>query len=169
MPIFDGAFRRNKLRYVAQCLLAAGAFTVILALLKNISNTTVVASLGSTGFIVFTMPQRRAARGRYLIGGYVVGIASGMLFLCLSRWVAVPDTFAGIPHFPDVLFGPLAVAVAMFVMVITNTEHPPAAGVALGFVFLNHIGWLAPTAVLAGIASLHLAHVLLRPVLRDLL
>ena len=61
----------------------------------------------------------------------------------------------------------LAVGVAMLFMAVTNTEHPPAAGTALGmasrefdiFIFLSIIGAVALLAVLK---------LAIRPYLRDL-
>jgi len=87
----------------------------------------------------------------------------------LSRIVQLPDQIGLIPDFPRVVFGAAAVALATFLMVVTNTEHPPAAGVALGFVFLEEWHWLAPVAVLIGIVVLSLVRHVLRNSLRNLL
>ena len=35
-----------------------------------------------------------------------------------------------------IIFGSLATSMAMFVMVVTRTEHPPAAALALGLVLV---------------------------------
>jgi CBS-domain-containing membrane protein len=62
----------------------------------------------------------------------------------------------------------LAVGGAMLVMSTTNTEHPPAAGTALG-VAMGGSAWRLLLGVVVGAAVLALIHRLLRPVLRDLI
>jgi CBS-domain-containing membrane protein len=64
--------------------------------------------------------------------------------------------------------GAIAVAVAGLLMVSTNTEHPPAAGVALGLVLQP---WTYPTVVfvLASAVFLSIAKHFLKPVMIDLL
>ena len=53
-------------------------------------------------------------------------------------------------------------------MVITDTEHPPAAGVALGFV-LHGWDYFTVIVVLMGIVSISILKFLLKPVLINLL
>ena len=60
-----------------------------------------------------------------------------------------------------------AVGITMFVMVVFDLEHPPAAGTALGIAILG-AGEGAILAVLIGSVVLALAHHLLRRWLRDL-
>ncbi len=90
----------------------------------------IIASLGATAFTVFSMPRSYAAEPRRVIGGYGFGIAVGLLCHLSMRWstslVAEETTL--------VVFGSLAVALAIFAMAATNTEHAPAAGIALGLV-----------------------------------
>ncbi|MFW6132359.1 MAG: HPP family protein [Planctomycetota bacterium] len=169
MNLFDSHFRRNKLHYLLQCLLASAAMFTVLAAMRSTSNTAVMASLGASAFIAFTMPQRHVSRARFLIGGYVVGTAAGTAAWWLTRFVPLPEQFVFIADFPHVVFGAAAVGLAIFVMVVTNTEHPPAAGLALGFAILEQWSWLTPAVVLGGIAGLCGVKLLLRPVLRDLL
>ena len=66
------------------------------------------------------------------------------------------------------LIAVLSVGLSALLMVLTDTEHPPAAGTALGLVV---VGW-APSSivfVLVGALTLSIIHLLLRPHLRDLL
>jgi hypothetical protein len=72
-----------------------------------------------------------------------------------------------IPHSSALLVGALAVGSSMFVMVVTDTEHPPASGTALGTA-ITGFSWQAGVAVAASAVLLSLAHYLLRRVLRDL-
>jgi CBS-domain-containing membrane protein len=62
----------------------------------------------------------------------------------------------------------LSVGLSILLMVLTNTEHAPAAGTALGLV----VGGWAPSAilfVLLGAVILSAVHMLLRPHLTNLL
>ncbi len=125
--IIDAKFKRNKKKYILQCLMAAAAISIILLFMDFIFNDAVLVAFGATCFVVFTMPHQKTSNPRRIIGGYLVGIgiAVGMRFL------------EGIIFDHDIqrvviIAGALAVALSIFMMSITNTEHPPAAGVALG-------------------------------------
>ncbi len=169
MKLIDIKFRRHKSGYVFQCALAGIAMAVVLAVLTNISNTAVIAALGASLFIVFALPHTDASRPRFLIGGYVIGMAGGALCYWLRYMIPLPEHLGIIPAFPQVVFGAVAVALVAMVMVITNTEHPPAAGLALGFVLLDEWRWITLIAVMSGIVALCLIKALLKPFLRDLL
>ena len=125
--LIDKKFKRNKKKYIVQCLMAAVSISAILISLNTFFNTAVLASFGATSFIVFAMPHQKTSNPRRLIGGYVVGIAVGAGMCCLVS--ALPFHEAG---WLISLSGALAVALSIFLMTMTNTEHPPAAGVALG-------------------------------------
>jgi CBS-domain-containing membrane protein len=146
--------------------LAMLAILLVLLVLDTISNTVIIAALGASLFVAFTMPKARTSKARYLIGGYLVGIVSGVACYLLSRL----PFFAQVPVIGtrlDVVFGALSVGLAMFVMVVTNTEHPPAAGLALSFA-LNEWNVLTIVVVVVGIVSLSIIKKLLEPVLVDL-
>jgi CBS-domain-containing membrane protein len=169
MLFFDKNFLNDKLRYVLQCSLAAVGVLISLALLKSISNAAVIAALGASTFIVFVLPQTQSARARYLIGGYICGVAVGVFCYWLRHVIPLPQRFGAIPEFPQVVLGAAAVGLATFVMVVTNSEHPPAAGLSLGFVFLDEWRWMTPVAVLAAICVLCLTKRLLKRALHNLL
>jgi CBS-domain-containing membrane protein len=164
--MFDRGFRKHKARYVLQCALATLAVLIVLLILDTISNTVIIAALGASSFIVFAMPGERVSRSRFLIGGYLVGTASGVL----CHYLSVSPLFAQISAlqgYVDAVFGALAVGLATFAMVITNTEHPPAAGLALGFV-LDEWSHFTIVVVIVGIVLLAAIRRLLQPILIDL-
>jgi len=166
MQIFDSKFTQNKLWYLLQCLLATVSVLLVLLALDTISNTAITAALGASCFIVFTMPHAQVSRPRVLIGGYVVGLGAGTLCYFLSQLNWPASLFA--MEQSHLVFGALAVGLAIFVMVVTNTEHPPAASLALGLV----LGKWAPVAIvviLVGIVALVLLKCLIKPILKDLL
>ena len=165
--IFDTKFQTYKTRYMFQCLLTACAVCVVLLILNTMSDTAIIAALGASSFIVFTMPGVQASRPRFLIGGYIVGTIVGCLCHSLTTLPFFTQLFLD-QSCVRVIFGAVAVGLAMFLMVITDTEHAPAAGLALGFV-LNDWDYVTVIVVIIGVVSLSVLKLLLKPVLIDLL
>lgn len=168
MRILDREFRHHVLRYLLQCGLATVAILIILLcrhmlLDREILGTAILGALGASAFIVFTMPETRSARPRFLIGGYVVGIAVGCFCYALLHSSLFVDSGEA-----RIVLGGLSVGLAIFLMVITDTEHPPAAGVALGLV-LNPWDPSALIPVLGGVMIMSILRYLLKSLLRNLL
>lgn len=163
----DEKFRENKLRYVLQCLLATVTVMGVLLVLDTLAATAIIASLGATSFIAFTMPHAESCRPRYLLGGYALGITIGSLFKLL--WMS-PMLSANpfLSERGDVVFGALAIGCTIFLMVLLNFEHPPACGMALGVV-LNEFNLRVLFIVILGVAVLTALKTLLKPMLRNLL
>ena len=91
---------------------------------------------------------------------------------CVGRWLCAIPALARLPVFSlhsCVLCGALAVGLAILAMVITDTKHPPAAGLALGLVLNEACDGRVLAVVLIGIVSLSLAKEVLKPLLIDLL
>ena len=167
MKIFDEKFSNNKMRYILQCFLATLSVFVILLLLDAVANAIIIAALGSSTFIVFAMPEAQVSRPRFLIGGYIAGISMGLLCHYLSL-LPLLTRLSIIQEFPHVVFGALSVGLTIFVMVITDTEHPPAAGVALALI-LNELSYMTIFVAMAGIVSLCIIRYLFKSALRNLL
>ena len=153
----DARFRPHWVSYVIQSVLATAAVLAALAALRQ-QNLVVAASLAATAFTVFAMPGNVTARARNVVGGHIIGLIFGCLFALLS-----PDSGLG----RDGLYA-LAVGSSMFTMAITNTEHPPAAGTALGVVIAGFSARVV-LGVVVGVAILAVIHQGLRPFLRDLI
>jgi len=168
MRLLDRAFGGNRRRYVLQCVLSAPSMFVILAIFNSISNAAVIAALGASNFIVFVSPRKNLSRPRYLIGGYAVGLAVGAACFWLSHWMVLPPRLGLMADLPFVVFGASAAGLATFVMVITDTEHPPAAGASLGLVLLEQWSWTVPFAIMAAVVLLCLIKRLLKRFLMDL-
>ena len=162
----DDKFRTHWVRYVGQSLMAAISVLVVLLILDSVKQTVLIASLGASAFIAFTIPCSQYSRPRYLIGGYLVGMVVGGTSFLLASWLA--ETAMLDMHQAQIVFGALATGMAMFLMVVTDTEHPPAASLALGFV-LNEWDALTVLAVLSGIVALTSIKEVLKPRLMDLL
>lgn len=165
MRFFDQHFKDNKAQYIGQCTLATLGVFIILHTLDARSNAALVGSLGASTFIVFVFPQAHNSSPRFLLGGYGVGI----LFGSLCAWLTgVMAQSGAVPYISVIHFAALAVGLSIFVMVLTDTEHPPAAGVALGLV-LNDCNLHSVLVVAAGIACLTALRTLLRPMMVNLI
>lgn len=159
--------RKEKARRtLMQCSLAALVVLIVLFLLDAVTQTVLIASLGASAFIAFALPRSLHSSPRHLIGGYVVGMLAGALMWLVS----VPWQFANpvLEHAVTILFGALAIGLAMFLMVVTKTEHPPAAALALGLV-LNEWDMVTLLVVFSGVIALSLLKRLVLPVLMDLI
>lgn len=167
MKLFDEKFRNNKLSYILQCYLAALSVFVILLVFDRMSNAVVIAALGSSTFIIFTMPKAQVSKPRFVIGGYIVSISMGLLCYYLS-FSPLLESITIIQELSHIVFGALSVGLAIFGMVITDTEHPPAAGLALGLI-LDEWSFMTIVATFAGIIILSVIRYLLRSMLQNLL
>jgi len=164
---FEGHLRQENLRrYLLQCTLAGVVVFLLLLLLDAVTQTVLIAALGSSTFIAFALPRSLHSGPRHMIGGYIAGILSGCLMAILNTAVDLADLMPA--HAAIIVFGAVATALAMFIMVVTKTEHPPAAALALGLV-LNEWNLLTLLVILAGIVSLSMLKRLVLPVLMDMI
>ncbi|MGC9366445.1 MAG: HPP family protein [bacterium] len=155
--ILDPKFGPHWLSYIFQSLLATVAIFVVLITLRQ-QNLLVAASLAATAFTVFVIPNSMAASSRNVVGGHVVGLIFGSLFALFPQNT---DLAMDLMH-------ALAVGSSILVMSVTNTEHPPAAGTALGVVIAG-FSYRIVLGVVMGVAILAMIHRLLKPVLIDLI
>jgi CBS-domain-containing membrane protein len=138
---------------------------VLLLVLDAVTQTVLIASLGASAFIAFAVPLSLHSSPRHMIGGYIVGILAGGSMSYLYTSLDISIVF--IENAAIIVFGALAMSMAMFVMVVTKTEHPPAAALALGLV-LNEWNLLTLGVVLAGIVGLSIFKRMVLPLLMDL-
>lgn len=167
MKYLDQEFIRHKGRYLFQASLAALSMFVVLMILDARSNSAVIAALGASSFIIFVVPEAKVSRPRFMIGGYVVGIASGYVCHGLSH-LSFPPALAFAGNFSMEIFGALAVGLAIFLMTVTDTEHPPAASLALGLV-LNDFNHGTLIVVMSGVVSLCVLRWMFKPIMKNLI
>ena len=152
----DREFRQHWKNYVLQSLLATFSIFIVLYFL-SLQHAVIIASIGATAFIIFAMPGTVTAKPRNVMGGHTTGLIIGSL--CSM-----------IPH-PTVFYAALsyslAVGLAIFIMVVTDTEHPPAAATALGFA-ISGFSMKTAIALILSIVVLSLVHYFFRPHLKDL-
>ena len=145
-------FKKLWKNYLLQSLLAATAL-LILVLVLGRDKMVVISAMGATAFIVFATPKSYSAQTRNVIGGHLVGLASGAIFY-----------FTALPY---LLEYPLAVGIAIFVMVALDVEHPPAAGTALAVV-INEVSPEAFVTIMVSALVLSQCRYYLRNYLKDL-
>jgi CBS-domain-containing membrane protein len=158
--------RRDKFkRYAMQCGLAGVVVLILLLVLDAVTQTVLIAALGASAFIAFAMPRSLHSDPRYLVGGYVIGMLSGSAMSLIDSQIVVSSVV--LSHAVMIICGALAISFTMFMMVVTRTEHPPAAALALGLV-LNEWNLLTLLVVLLGVIGLSLVKQLVLPILMDL-
>jgi CBS-domain-containing membrane protein len=149
-------FRQFWGHYVLKSLLATLSVFIVLYFL-SLQHAIIIASIGATAFIVFAMPDNITAQARNVIGGQLVGLFFGFLFSLFPQPALIYS----------IIVYSLAVGASIFTMVVTNTEHPPAAGTALG-VAITGISLDVFIAVVMSIILLSLTHRFFKPYMRDL-
>jgi CBS-domain-containing membrane protein len=165
--LIDKKFRKNKIKYIAQCILATLTILAVLIFLDVLNETAIITALGASAFIVFTMPTQYSSDPRRLIGGYSVGLIVGFIFYLFST-SEIGSTLFGNHTTPLVIFGSISVGVAVFIMALTNTEHAPAAGIALGLV-INRWDYLTIIFIIIAILWLTSIRLILKDHLMDLI
>lgn len=145
-------FRRLWKYYLLQSLLAT-VFLSVLVFLLGKDKMVVISAIGATAFIIFAMPKTVSAQTKNVIGGHLVGLASGAVFY-----------FTALPYFLEY---PLAVGIAIFLMVALGVEHPPAAGTALAVV-INEVSPEVFVTIMVSALVLSQCRYYLRNYLKDL-
>ena len=137
----------------------------MLIFLNILTETAIIAALGASTFIVFTMPSSYSSDPRRLFGGYIVGISIGLFFSMLMEFIQLFEESNYIYKY--VIFGSISVGISIFIMTITNTEHAPAAGISLGLV-INPYTLETIAFIIVAIIWLYFIKRLLQPYLIDL-
>ena len=136
--LFDPKIKENGWRYLGQVALATAALFAVVFVEELITGriggqAVIVAAIASTAFLLFIMPHSRPSRPRNALGGHAVALSVGVLFALFGDTETGRETVRG-TAFYFALFAAGSVGLSMFLMAATNTEHPPAAGTALGVV-----------------------------------
>jgi CBS-domain-containing membrane protein len=167
MRLFDKKFRKNVHRYAFQCILATLTILAVLFFLDVLTEAAIIAALGASAFVVFAIPNSYSSDSRRLIGGYIVGIIVGIFCYFISITIPSNNFFTN-TEMSLIVFGAIAVGISIFIMTVTNTEHPPAAGIALGLV-INPWTWLTIVFILCAVIWLSGVRKILKPYLMDLI
>ena len=168
MPhVLDQYIHSKWAHYVFQCGLAAVSLVFILLIGDTVFKTAIVVGIASSAFTVFVIPDSVAATPRKVIGGrFVAGVVGAVISLSIQ--FTGLDAFSEDKRFFIDIMAALSVGVGIFVMVVTNTEHPPAAGTSLGLVFYG-FDWASIVFIILSALLLSLVRVALRPKMINLL
>ncbi len=154
-------FKRYWKHYVFQSVAATVSIFVVIFAVNIQENPVVIASIGATTFIVFAMPNYLTAQPRNILGGHIVGMVCGFLASIIPLGQLMPDSLA-----VSILYA-LAVGASIFIMVVIDTEHPPAAGTALGLAIFGFSLKITLT-LLVSMIFLTAVHHFCKQYLRDL-
>jgi CBS-domain-containing membrane protein len=165
--LVDKKFKKNTVKYIFQCVLATLTILAILLFLDILNEIAIITALGASAFIVFTMPKQYSSDSRRLFGGYIVGLIVGFIFYIITTLDFGKNIF-GNPTTTLVIFGSIAVGFSIFIMSVTNTEHAPAAGIALGLV-INKWDYITIIFIIAAIIWMFGIKTLLKKYLIDLI
>lgn len=165
MRLTDRKFRHHVGAYAFQCMLATLTVILVLLTLDATEQTAIIASIGASAFIVFTAPNAYSAKSRALFGGYAVGAVTGIACSLMADLLGTEGTADW--DIVIITSGAVAVGLSIFIMVVTDTEHPPAAGLALAFI-LNSWNFRTLLVVLLAPLLLTLVKQLFRGHIRDL-
>lgn len=146
-------FRKLWIYYLLQsCLAVAVLLTLFLFLGED--RMVLISAMGATAFIVFAMPTTASAQPKVVIYSHFVGLLAGAIF-----------AFTALPYYVEC---PLAVGIAIFIMVAVDIEHPPAAGTAIATV-INDGSIDVFVAVMASAVAMSLCRHFLKNHLRNLI
>ncbi|MFL2755879.1 MAG: HPP family protein [Dehalococcoidia bacterium] len=159
--ILDQYFHSRWAHYTFQCFLASLSLLVILLVGDSLLQVAIVVGVAASAFTIFVVPNSVAATPRRVIGGHLVAsIIGSIIALSLDLQIFSIYQPAESRYILDILAA-LSVGIGIFFMVITNTEHPPAAGTSLGLV-LNGFEWTSIAFILVSAILLSLIRLVLR-------
>ena len=165
--LFDKNLKSRMKNYLFQCALAILSLIVIFMVQSTLFSEAIVVSVASAAFTIFVFPDSIASTPRRVIGGQIVAILAGAIFFAMLQ-IPTLESMAETMNLVTSVAAALAVGLSILLMVATNTEHPPAAGVALGLV-IDPWQWSAIAFVLIGALVLSIIRAVLRPRMINLL
>ncbi|MCH7800678.1 MAG: HPP family protein [Chloroflexi bacterium] len=153
--------------YIFQCGLASLSLFLILLVEDAVFRAAIVVAVASTAFTIFVFPNSIASTPRRIIGGHVIAVVSGAAMAAFLLVLSVDNTALGTRFVVDIAAA-LSVGLGALLMVITNTEHPPAAGTAFALVIYPW-SWSAIVFIISSAIILSIVRIILRPMLINLL
>lgn len=123
----DPKYLKYRKHYILQSIYASISIFILTLILND--NPVLIASIGSTAFIVFAMPKSLISQPKRIIGGHFLGFIIGSCFYVFP--------FNNYIFFTAIWYS-LSVGITIFSMVVLDLEHPPAGGDSTR----DDIGWL---------------------------
>lgn len=173
---FHNMDRTYLLHLFIQALAAVVFMWLVLMALDEVATSTIIwavgaSTLASSSYIVFCAPKSMVAKPQKIIGSYIIAMlcGEGMRILANMVCAAVPNCQAGIPFLHVFEFAAaISVGIALLLMVLLKSEHPPAAGLAVVMV-LDIRNLEALVIILIAAIVLSLVRIIFRRVLCDLI
>ena len=162
----DPGFAARPGRFVTQSVVATLALLAVLLFADSLSNAAIAAGLASSVVIIFINPSNRTARIRSVVGGHGVALAVGSIFAVIL-FAGPVEGFLDTASWLRVLSYALVVGLGLLVMAVTNTEHPPAAGIAIGMTS-REFDWAVLGSIIGAVIVLAILKLVLRNHLQDL-
>ena len=147
-------FKRDWLNYIMQSLLTS--FVVYLVAVVFHDSEVVLATMGATIFICFAMPKSVSARTTHVIGGHLVGLLCGAIFVFIDLS----------PHPHTEL--PIAMGLAFFLMTVLDLEHPPAMGTVVA-VIIKDVHLVGAATIMLSISLICLCRYGMKSHIKDLI
>lgn len=162
---------RFSLNLICQSFLAIIYIALVLFVLSKVNSSDALWALGASSLsssccLVFGLPQGATSQAKNLIGGYIIGIIVGFIIhLTLIDLMPLLNMHQHLHSFW--VLASIAVGITIIVMVVTDTIHPPAVGIAL-IVVLDMQNYAMIWIILVAAFILALMHYVLRPYLKNL-
>ena len=157
----------TPMHYLLQCGLATLSLGLILLVQDAVFRAAIVVAVASTAFTIFVFPNSVVSTPRKVIGGHVIAILTALCISSLMEFLSGYFSFVG-ANFTLNVAASLSVGLSALFMVVTKTQHPPAAGTAFGLLVYPLSG-SAIIFVLSTAIILSAVRIVLRPRLVDLL
>lgn len=164
---FDRSIFTRWRNFLFQSGLATLSLIIVFLVEDAVLRAAIVVAVASTTFIVFVIPDSVAAQPQRVIGGHVVAVITGTLFWLLLSNFDLAYGGDQPRYFLDIAAA-LSVGLSLLLIVATNTEHPPAAGTALGLV-IHGSSWDAVFFIISSAVILSLIRIALKGRLVNLL
>ena len=114
-----------------QAFSAFVAMAIILLFLESLSSAAIAAGLGSSVVGIFINPNGATARLRAMVGGHTMALLLGSVFSFILFAGSIETFTVDHSQFHAPIMA-LSVGLLFQVMAITDTDHPPAGGIAIG-------------------------------------
>ena len=129
--LLDPKFRHRYEQCFLRAFLAFVAMAIILLFVESPSSAAIAAGLGSSVVGIFINPNGATARLRAMVGGDTMALLLGSVFSFILSAGSIETFTVDHSQFPALIMA-LSVGLLFLVMAITDTDHPPAGGIAIG-------------------------------------
>ncbi|KAA1294432.1 MAG: HPP family protein [SAR202 cluster bacterium] len=154
--ILDQYIHSKWPQYLLQCFLAIVSLLLILLVGDSVMRAAIVVGVASSAFTIFVIPDSIAATPRKVIGGHVVAIIIALIIVGVVQIFNIGDSRLILN-----ISAAISVGIGIIIMVITNTEHPPAAGTSLGLI-IHGFDWSSVVFIIASTILLSIIRIILR-------